>query len=265
MSIDKLDNDVDNKEIVTAFIKGLSVIKAFDHENTSMTLSDVAKKVDITRASARRLLLTLESLGYVTQNENLFSLTPKIIDLGYSYFASLPWTDLAYKNMKKVVDSCKLSCSISILDGSNVICIMRIPATRILNEGIHVGSRLPAAYTATGRLFMTHMEEKELYDYVLRLPLKKMTSKSIDNPDDLYKKLLSEKKLGYQMVEEEIEDGLVSLAVPIYNRDNKMIGAMNIGSHLSYKNTKMLKETVLPLLIEAAKETTAAIKLLQQY
>lgn len=92
-----------------------------------------------------------------------------------------------------------------------------------------------------------------------------MTSKSIDNPDDLYKKLLSEKKLGYQMVEEEIEDGLVSLAVPIYNRDNKMIGAMNIGSHLSYKNTKMLKETVLPLLIEAAKETTAAIKLLQQY
>lgn len=162
MSIDKLDNDVDNKEIVTAFIKGLSVIKAFDHENTSMTLSDVAKKVDITRASARRLLLTLESLGYVTQNENLFSLTPKIIDLGYSYFASLPWTDLAYKNMKKVVDSCKLSCSISILDGSNVICIMRIPATRILNEGIHVGSRLPAAYTATGRLFMTHMEEKRV-------------------------------------------------------------------------------------------------------
>ena len=188
-----------------------------------------------------------------------------MIDLGYSYFASLPWADLAYKNMKKVVDECKLSCSISILDGTNVICIMRIPATRVLNEGIHVGSRLPAAYTATGRLFMCHMEEKELYEYVLRLPLKEMTDKSITDPYKLYDQIISEKDQGYQMVEEEIEDGLVSLAVPIYNRENKMIGAMNIGSHLSYKNSKMLKETILPLLIEAAKETSDAIKLLQQY
>ena len=122
-----------------------------------MTLSDVSKKVDITRASARRLLLTLESLGYVQQRENLFSLAPKIIELGYSYFASLPWTDLAYENMKHVVEASKLSCSISIFDREHIICIMRIPATRILNEGIHVGSRLPTAYTSTGRLFMAHM------------------------------------------------------------------------------------------------------------
>lgn len=259
------DTEFDNKDIVTAFIKGLNVIKAFDHENTSMTLSDVAKKVDMTRASARRLLLTLESQGYVSQRDGFFSLTPRIIDLGYSYFASLPWSDLAYKNMKKVVDSCKLSCSISILDGTNIICIMRIAATRILNEGIHVGTRLPAAYTATGRLFMTHMEEKELYEYVLKLPLKEMTKKSIIDPYKLYDKLIKEKNQGYQMVEEEIEEGLVSLAVPIYNRDNKMIGAMNIGSHMSYKNTKILKESILPLLLDAAKETSTAIKLLQQY
>lgn len=258
-----MSEDLDNKEIVTAFIKGLNVIKAFDRENTSMTLTEVAKKVDITRASARRLLLTLESEGYVIQNDNLFSLTPKVIDLGYSYFASLPWTDLAYKNMKKVVDACTLSCSVSILDGSNVICIMRIPATRILNEGIHVGTRLPAAYTATGRLFMSHMEEKELYDYILRLPLKKYTEKSILDPDILYSEILAAKENGYYIVQEEVEDGLVSLAVPIYNRNNKMIGAMNIGSHLSYKNTELLKETVLPMLIEAAKDTSRAIKLLQ--
>ncbi len=259
----KIKNEFDEKDIVTTFIKGLNVIKAFTHENTSMTLTDVAKKVDITRASARRLLLTLESEGYVAQDDNLFSLTPKVIDLGYSYFASLPWTDLAYKNMKKVVDECTLSCSVSILDGSNVICIMRIPATRILNEGIHVGTRLPAAYTATGRLFMAQMEEKELYEYVLKLPFKEMTKKSITDPYKLYDKLIAEKDLGYQMVEEEIEDGLISLAAPIFNRDNKMIGAMNIGTHLSYKNTQLLKKTVLPMLIEAAKETSTAIKLLQ--
>ncbi len=258
-----MKNEDDSSNIVTAFIKGLNVIKAFDHKNTSMTLSDVAKKVNITRASARRLLLTLESLGYIDHDENFFSLTPKIIDLGYSYFASLPWTDLAHKNMKHVVDACKLSCSISVLDGSNIICIMRIPATRILNEGIHVGTRLPALYTSTGRLFMAHMKDEELYEYIGRSQLVQYTSKSITNHDELYEKIKSERTQAYQMVEEELEDGLLSIAVPIYGRNNKLIGAMNIGSHMSYKNTKNIKKNVLPTLIKAAKDTSDTIILLQ--
>jgi len=256
-------DELDHKDLVTAFVKGLNVIKAFDYENTSMTLSDVAKKVDITRASARRLLLTLESLGYVKQHDNHFTLTPKIIDLGYSYFASLPWTDLAYKNMKTVVEACQLSCSISIIDGINIICIMRIPATRILNEGIHVGTRLPVAYTSTGRLFMSHMDDEELLDYVYKLPLKMHTQKSVFDPNQLYKKIIAERDQAYQIVEEELEDGLLSMAVPIYNREKKLVGAMNIGTHMSYKNSTYLKKTVLPMLIKAAKDTTEAIVLLQ--
>ena len=258
-----MKNELENKEIVTAFIKGLNVIKAFDYNNTSMTLSDVAKKVNITRSSARRLLLTLEHLNYVHHDGHFFSLTPRIIDLGYSYFASLPWTDLAHKNMKHVVDACKLSCSISILDGDNIICIMRIPATRILNEGIHVGTRLPALYTSTGRLYMAHMSDKELKNYIdLSTPIKH-TKKSIVNNNELYDKIVSSRHQSYQMVEEELEDGLLSMAVPIYGRNNKLIGAMNVGSHMSYKNTQNIKKSVLPMLIQAAKETTDAIVLLQ--
>lgn len=258
-----MNEEIDNKEIVTAFVKGLNVIKAFDAENTSMTLTDVAKKVDITRASARRLLLTLESLGYVKQYGNLFSLTPKIIELGYSYFSSLPWTDLAYKNMKLVSDKTKLSCSISVLDEKNIICIMRVAATRILSEGIHVGSKLPAAYSPTGRLFMVHMKDDELYEYINSLPLKNYTEKSITDRDELYKKLLDEKDLGYQLVEEELEEGLYAIAVPIYNSDDEIIATMNIASHLSYKNIDFIKGTVLPLLKEAAEKTTKAIVLLK--
>jgi len=223
-------------------------IKAFDFENICMTLSDLDQKIDITSAS--RLHLTLESIAYVIQKRNLFFFTPKTIDL-------------AYKNIKKVVDECQLSCCISILDGSNIICIMRVPATRILNEGIHVGTRLPAAYTSTGRLFMCHMKEEELHTYVHALPLSQMTSKSITDPKKLYNKILKEKNQGYQIVEEEVENGLLSIAAPIFNRENKMIGAMNIGTHLSYKNTTLLKNEVLPMLIKVAEETTAAIKLLQ--
>jgi len=259
MAKDKLET----KEIVTAFVKGLNVIKAFDKQNTSMTLSDVAKKVDITRASARRLLLTLETLGYVNQQNNLFSLAPKIIELGYSYYAALPWMDLAYENMKHVVSESGLSCSISILDGEHIICVMRVPATRILNESIHVGTRLPTAYTSTGRMYMSHMPEEQLKNFVKTLPLKSHTKKSIINSNILFEKMLSEKSQAYQMVEEELEDGLISLAVPIYNKKREIIGAMNIGTHASYKNVPFLKEKVLPLLQKAAKDTTAAIMLLQ--
>lgn len=258
-----MKDELENKDIVTAFIKGLNVIKAFDYENTSMTLSDVAKKVDITRASARRLLITLESLGYVKQLDSRFSLTPKIIDLGYSYFSSLPWTDLAYKNLKHVSQECQLSCSISVLDGTNIICIMRVAATRILSEGVHVGSKLPAAYSPTGRLFMAHMENKELKQYIKKLDLKQYTQESIMNHDELFNKIVNERDLGYQLVKEELEEGLYAIAVPIYNSDKEIIATMNVASHVSYKNPTYFKSTILPLLKKAAEDTTEAIVLLR--
>lgn len=252
-----------HKDIVSSFVKGLNVIRAFDKENIKMTLSDVSKKVDITRSNARRLLLTLETLGYIKQNNNYFSLTPKILELGYSYFASLPWTDLAYANMKKVVKQCNLSCSISILDDSNIICIMRIQSKGILNEGIHVGTKLPSAYTSTGRIFMSHMDDKELKKYIKTLPLKQYTKKSIIEPSKLYESIINSKINSYQLIEEELEDGLLSMAVPIYDHTNKLIAAMNIGSHGSYKNISYLKETVLPILLKAGRDTTDAICLLK--
>lgn len=254
---------LNKKDIVAALIKGLNVIKAFDKQNTQMTLSDVAKKVDITRANARRLLLTLESLGYLRHEDNFFSLSPKIIELGYSYFAALPWTDLAYENLKLVAKECKLSCSISIWDDEHIICIMRISAARILNEGIHVGSRLPTAYTATGRVYMAHMQDNELKKFISKLSLKQHTNKSIINANVLYQKIKSTKNQFYQIVEEELEDGLISMSVPIYNKFDNIVGAMNIGSHASYKDIDFLKQNVLPKLKKAAQETTDAIVSLQ--
>ena len=254
---------VNDKEIVTSFVKGLKVIMAFDADNVNLSVSDVAKKVDITRASARRLLLTLESLGYVAFNKNKFSLLPKVIELGYSYFASLPWSDLALKNMQQVVDTCKLTCSVSIIDKENITCILRIPAGRIMNEGIQVGTRLPTAYTSTGRLFMAHMPDDELKEFINSLPLKEYTKHSITNPLKLYEKIRSEKGFSYAMVEEEVEDGLISIAVPIYNKDKEIIAAMNVAAHASYRDSKFIKEEVLPVLKKSADRTTEAITLLQ--
>ncbi len=258
-----MENIEENKNIVSTLIKGLNVIKAFDRNNTHMTLSDVAKKVDITRASARRLLLTLEYLGYVNQRDTLFTLTPKIIELGYSYFASLPWTDLAYENMKKVSDTCNLSCSISILDGEQIICIMRVTANTIISEDIHVGTRLPTAYSATGRLFMAHMPKDKLENFINTLPLKQHTKQSITDNKKLYKTMLASSEQPYQIVVEELENGLIAMAVPIYNRNKELIGAMNVGAHIGSHSASFLKENVLPILQKAAQDTSKAISSLQ--
>lgn len=255
--------EFDEKDIVAALVKGLNVIKAFDKQNTQMTLSDVAKRVGITRANARRLLLTLEHLGYVRHREHFFSLSPKIIELGYSYFAALPWTDLAYKNLQTVAKECNLSCSISILDKEHIICIMRISAARVLSEGIHVGTRLPTAYTATGRVYMSQMDDKALKNFITLLPLKPYTKNSITDRKILYDTIKATQDQCYQIVEEELEDGLISMSVPIFNKQKEIVGAMNIGSHASYKDIGFLKEEVLPKLKKAAQETTDAIVLLQ--
>lgn len=252
-----------NKDIATSFLKGLSVIEAFDHNNPEMTLTDVAKKVNITRSAARRFLISLESLGYVTQNCKLFSLTPKIINLGYSYFSSLFWTDIANKYVRIIVSECKLSCAISILDGQNITCIMRVNSSTILKGGVDVGAKLPAAYTATGRLFMAEMKDKELYEYISNAPLKKYTDKTIIDPKKLFDKIKSERNQAYQIVEEELENGLLSIAVPIYNSQHKILGCMSIGTFMSKDNAKYLKEYVLPLLIKKASLATDAIVLLK--
>ena len=254
----------DNQEVIASLIKGLKVIKSFDIQNSSMTLSDIAKKNEITRASARRIIRSLMYLDYVDQTNNFFSLTPKIIELGYSYFSSLHWTDMAYKEIKKIVDKCKLSCSILTLDGVNAICIMRVPSTRVLNEALNVGMTLPAAYTATGRVFMMHMDDNELYKYVHTLPITSHTDKSITSAEDLYKTIKSQRNQGYQLVVDELEEGFASMAVPIFNRENKVMATISIATYLSYKNIDYLKGEVLPLLRVGAANVGQAINALQK-
>ena len=252
-----------NKDIATSFLKGLGVIEAFDYENSRMTLTEVAKKVNISRSAARRFLLSLESEGYAVQDEKYFSLTPKIINLGYSYFSSLSWSEIAYKYLKTVVNESHLSCSIDIFDESNIICIMRVHSSKILKGGIHVGGKLPAPYTATGRLFMAEMSDEELRKYISTLNLEQYTSKTITNPDELFNKIQSERSQPYQIVEEELENGLLAIATPIYDSKNKLLAGMTLGTYMNVENMKYLKEFALPILLNASNKATEAIQLLK--
>ena len=248
----KRDNNY--QEYTASFVKGLEVIKAFDREHTSITATQMAEVTGFNRATARRFLLTLESLGYVKKERNTFVLTPKVLELGFSYFASISWTDLAQDYMKPVVKDIKLSCSIGILDQDSIVVIARVAVTRVMSEAIHVGSRLPAAYTVPGRIYMAHMEDDKLKKYIDTLTLKPHTAKSITSKIVLYNTIKKQRRKAYSLIQEEIEEGFLAIGVPIYNRQEELMAVLNVVTHKSYKDVKYLEKVVLPKLQTCADE-----------
>ena len=248
-----------HQQFTASFAKGLEVIRAFDKDDSHMTLTELADKIGYNRATARRFLYTLVALGYVKKIKKQFTLTPKILELGFSYFASMSWRDFAEEQMKEVVEQIKLSCSLAILDGDHITCIARASITRIISETIHVGARLPAAYTSTGRVYMTTMPDDELKKYIDTLPLQAYTKTSIVDKDVLFRHIKANQSKSYQLVDSEIEEGLITVAVPVYNKQRQLSAAINVACHKSYKNIDYLVDTVVPKLQEASKEIMKVI------
>lgn len=235
-----------------SFARGLSVILAFGPHHPKMTLSDVAKSTGLTRAGARRILLTLEHLGYVSQDGRLFSLTPKILDLGYSYLSANPLWELATPYMEEVVHHTGETCTISALEGTDIVYIMRVATHRIMSVNLSIGSRLPAWVTAMGRVLLGSVVDSALDDILARSNIVRYTPRTITDIDSLKGIINLAKQRGYCLVSEELEDGLQSIAVPITDRSGKVIAAMNVGGQASRTNGAYLIEKALPHLQEAA-------------
>src|ERR1700694_5310026 len=160
--------DRDSDSFVQALARGFRGIRAFGPKHGSMTLSEVAAQAQITRAGARRVLLTLHRLGYVTSDGRQFRLTPKILDLGYSFLSSLDIWEFAEPIMERLVDAGHESCSASVLDGDDIVYVMRVPTRRIMSINLGIGTRLPAYATSMGRVLLATLSERELGEYLTR-------------------------------------------------------------------------------------------------
>lgn len=167
MSAAELPAEKPSDSYVQSFARGLSVIRAFNAERPEQTLSEVAEATGLTRAGARRILLTLVSLGYVSFEGRLFRLTPKILDLGFAYLTSMPFWNLAEPVMEELVQTVHESCSASVLDGTEIVYVLRVPTQKIIALNLAVGSRLPAFCTSMGRVLLSGLPEDRL-DIVLR-------------------------------------------------------------------------------------------------
>lgn len=258
---DATEQDAGPSEFVRALAKGLSVIEAFDGQAPAMTLSEVARRTRLSRGTARRLLHTLVELGYVGFDGKLFSLKPRVLNLGFAYLYSHNIWQLAQPALVEVVEKLHESCSIAVLDGTDIVYVARVPtAQRIMSINLGVGTRLPAFHTSMGRAMLAHRPPAEVQALLKRLsPLPAYTPKSISDPREMLACLEQVRKQGWALVDQELEVGLRSLAVPIFDYNGCAIAALNIGTQASRWTVSALQKDALPALKQAAQAVSALL------
>ena len=250
-----------NDQFVQSFARGLSVIRAFGPKAREMTLTEVAERTGLTRAGARRILLTLQHLGYVAANERKFYLTPRILDLGYSYLSSMKLWNFAEPVMEELVDKVHESCSVSVLDGTEIVYVLRVPTRKIMTINLSIGSRLPAFCTSMGRVLLGDLDEAALDKILSQSELKAQTKLTVTHPTRLKKIIAEDRKKAWSLIDQELEEGLCSIAVPLIDFSGRTIAAMNIGGNVTRTSGADLVKKVLPELQAAANKINTALRL----
>lgn len=249
-------------DFIQSLERGLVVIHSFSREHPSQTLSEVATRTGLTRATSRRVLLTLAELGYVAQTGRSFSLTPKVLDLGYSFLSSLQVIEVAQPSMERLVDEVHESSSMSVLDGSEIVYVARVPTTRIMTIALALGSRLPAYPTSMGRVLLSGMADDELDDYIGRTDFERLTPHTVTDPRLFRSIVMKVRAEGFALVDQELEEGVRSIAAPIRNRRGEMIAAMNLSCHASRVSVDRMLTELKPHLLDAATEINDRVRTL---
>ena len=233
-------------DFVQSLERGLAVIKAFDADDRSLTLSEVARKTGLTRAAARRFLHTLAELGYVRSDGRFFSLRPAVLELGYAYLSGLSLPEVAHPHMEELTARLHESTSLSVLDGSSVVYVARVAAKRIMTVGINVGTRFPAHATSMGRVLLAHAPADWLQTYLETADLQPTTPLTVTDRDTLRGVLEQVRRDGYAVVD----------AVPLHDPRGQVVAAMNVSTHVSRGSTEEIVRDLLPAL----QATAAAIE-----
>ncbi|ATH77380.1 IclR family transcriptional regulator domain-containing protein [Vreelandella hamiltonii] len=241
----------DDRDFVTALASGLEVIMAFDDSHPRMTLSEVAARTGMNRAKARRFLLTLHALGYVRKQQRYFELSPKVLQLGYSFLSANNYRSVIQQYLEDITAQCGESSSLGILDGDEVIYVARSAAPhRLMSISLSVGTRLPAAHTSMGRVLLAQLSESALDAYLSRIVLERHTEKTITDKEYLKKCINKVRQQGYAISDQELDPGLRSLAVPAFDMNGKLLGAINISTNAARVDMETLLKHHLPLLQE---------------
>jgi len=243
-----------------SFARGLAVIRAFGSNTPSLTLSQAAALTGLTRANARRILLTLRELGYVEQDGRQFRLRPKVLDLGFSYLSSLSLGSIAQPIMEDMVLRVKEPCNLAMLDGTEVIYVGRVAAKQIVRDdlGIHIGRRFPAYTTSLGRVLLGGLSEAALDQYFKDAQLLPLTPRTITDPKKLRAVIKRDHQLGHSYVKQESGERC-SIAAPVFGHTG-MVAAIGIGWYAGVRNDDEFKDNLLPELLGAARDISNTLR-----
>ncbi|MCG2625887.1 helix-turn-helix domain-containing protein [Bradyrhizobium sp. WYCCWR 13023] len=241
-------SEPDDKEFMTTLAKGLAVLGAFGRQRPTMTLSEAASVADLSRATARRVLRTLNLLGYVVQDGRTFALSPQILDLGFAYLSTQSWIDRALPLMRELSERLGESCSAAILQDADIVYVARVPARRIMSAALSVGSRLPALHTALGRVLFGYLDEEEIWRRLKSRRIEAYTPQTITDLQALFDRIRADRAQRFSIVDEELERGLRALAVPVLDRSGQIVGAINLSTHSTRTTRNEMREHFLPEL-----------------
>ena len=241
-----------NPDYVQSLERGLAVIRVFGADRRELRLSDVARATGLTRAAARRFLLTLVRLGYVQQNGSNFSLRPRVLELGYAYLSALSLPEVAQPHMETLVAEVNESSSIAVLDDLEIVYVARVPTQRIMTITIAVGTRLPAYATSMGRVLLAGLDADSLYERLSRMQIERLTPTTAPDVNSLRERIDAAREAGWAAVDQELEQGVRSAAVPIRDASGAVAAALNVSVHATRMTMQALRRNVVPRLLRSA-------------
>ncbi|PFJ05306.1 hypothetical protein COD67_06850 [Bacillus cereus] len=243
------------KYSANSLVRGLEIIKLFNEEQPSLSLSEIAKQLGVSRTVPYRLLFTLQNMGYLSQDEHTkhYKLTPKVLELGFSYLNSLRFPEIAQPYMEALRDEIGASCHLSILDGQEVVYVGSAPVRGVSAINVNIGLRLPAHALANGKLLLAFQSKDRLKEMFQMSNLTPYTDKTLTVPSEFQQQLETIRQKGYAMTKGEFHPGILSVATPIFDRTGEVLAALNVVATESAYQDDFIDKIALPKVLEVSR------------
>jgi IclR family pca regulon transcriptional regulator len=248
------------RDFVQSLGRGLAILQQFSHQRPTLTISEAASLTGLTRATARRILLTLEQLGYLRADGRRYAPTPRLLGIGYAYLSSMDVWQAAHPFLAELATLSQESCSAATLDGTEVVYVARVDSPRVMAVNLKVGARVPAYPTSMGRVLLAGLSPHDLDRYFAAVPLLPLTPRTVTDEGELRRIVGQVRQQGWSLVDQELEDGLRSIAAPIHDRHGHVVAALTICGHAGRVTAPQLRDELLPHLLTAAKQITHQVE-----
>ncbi|MEB0039028.1 MULTISPECIES: pca regulon transcriptional regulator PcaR [unclassified Pseudomonas] len=247
-------------DFMTSLARGLAVIHAFQERKRQLTIAQISHRTEIPRAAVRRCLLTLIKLGYATCDGRAYSLLPKVLTLGHAYLSSTPLAISAQPYLDQMSDQLHEACNMATLEGDDILYIARSATTqRLISVDLSVGGRLPAYCTSMGRILLAALDDVSLHEYLDHVDLQPKTSRTLSTPQALLECLQQVRQQGWCIVDQELEQGLRSIAVPVYDASGQVLAALNVSTSAGRVTRNDLEQRFLPIMLDASRDLSTQL------